>query len=231
MLRLIRPTRRAAALAGAAALGVSGALVLGIGLHSGAHAVPVPVAPAPSTAVAVPTTAAPASGPTPATPPSETPTPTALHTPSSSVHLTIGAVGLDLPVLPLTPRRGVIDPPTLTAAYWIEPYGAPVGSADRADNTLYIAAHSAGRGDDGFGPLLTPDHRGGAVAAGDVVEVRTPGGTVTYTVQRTARYARGELAGASEIWEAVPGRLVLITCFQRADGGQPTENFVVVAES
>ncbi len=66
---------------------------------------------------------------------------------------------------------------------------------------------------------------------GDVVEVSTPGGTVGYTVERTERYAKDELAGAADIWEAVPGRLVLITCFQRADGRDSTENLVVFAES
>jgi hypothetical protein len=65
---------------------------------------------------------------------------------------------------------------------------------------------------------------------GDVVEVSTPGGTVGYTVERTERYAKDELAGAADIWEAVPGRLVLITCFQRA-GRASTENLVVVASS
>jgi sortase (surface protein transpeptidase) len=229
--RLTRPTRRAAALSGAAALGVSGALVLGIGLQSDpAAGTAAAAAPTTPTASASPTTAA---APTTAASESRSPgpTPTARATPSSSVHVEIDSVGLDLPVLPLTPERGVIDPPTLTAAYWIEPYGAPVASADQADNTLYIAAHSAGRGDDGFDPLLTADHRRGAVDPGDVVDVRTPDGTVSYTVQSTARYAKGELAVAAEVWEAVPGRLVLITCFQRADGRAATENFVVVAQS
>jgi hypothetical protein len=33
------------------------------------------------------------------------------------------------------------------------------------------------------------------------------------------------------VWERVPGRLVLITCFQRAGGRAATENLVVVAEA
>ncbi|WP_324276670.1 class F sortase [Blastococcus brunescens] len=147
------------------------------------------------------------------------------------MHLVIPSVGLELPLLGLTPRGGVIDPPLLTAGYWIEPYGAPVGSPEQADNTLYVAAHSAGDGDDGFDPLLTADHGAVALAAGDAVEVRTPDGTVTYTVERTQRYGKRALAGAAEVWEASPGRLVLITCFQRADGRTPTENLVVFAES
>jgi sortase (surface protein transpeptidase) len=102
-------------------------------------------------------------------------------------------------------------------------------SADQAQNTLYIAAHSAGRGDDGFDPLLSRD--GSALAAGDVVRVRTPGGTVDYTVDRTQRFGKDELPAAEEVWESSPGRLVLITCFQRADGRNSTENLVVFAEA
>jgi hypothetical protein len=61
--------------------------------------------------------------------------------------------------------------------------------------------------------------------------VRTPTGTVRYTVQSTRRYAKDALPDADEVWEVSPGRLVLITCFQRADGRKATENLVVVAEA
>jgi hypothetical protein len=145
------------------------------------------------------------------------------------VHLLIPAVHLDLPLLALAPRHGVIDPPTLTAGYWIEPYGEPVADPKKATNTLYIAAHSARHGHDGFDPLLTSDHKGSALAAGDVIEVRTPSGTATYRVQRTQRYQKGALPTATDVWEAHPGRLVLVTCFLRADGHPSTENLVVFA--
>jgi hypothetical protein len=226
VLRLTRPTRRTAALSGSAVLGLSGVLVLGIGLTAGDDARVEP-----AVGVAAPTTSAASSTTVPGIPATTSPTPTPLHTPSSDTHIRIRSVGIGLPLLPLTPRRDVIDPPTLTAAYWIEPYGDPVGSADQADNTLYIAAHSDGSGENGFDPLLSPDHRSGAVGAGDVIEVETPGGTVTYTVERTQRYGKNQLASADEVWEAHPGRLVLITCFQRADGRVTNENFVVFAQS
>lgn len=229
MLGLIRPGRRTVALAGATVLALVGALLLVLGVQGGgggaiAAAVDIPSA-------APRTTAAPPSGAPGDEPPAITPTPTARYTPSSATRLVVPSVGLDLPLLSLSPRRGVIDPPLLTAGYWIEPYGAPVGAPGEATNTLYIAAHSAGSGDDGFDPLLTADHRGSAVAAGDTVEVSTPQGAVTYTVERTERYAKDRLADAAEVWEAVPGRLVLITCFQRADGREATENLVVFAQS
>ena len=86
-------------------------------------------------------------------------------------------------------------------------------------------------GDDGFDPLLTADHRGSALTAGDVIAVETPRGTVSYTVERTERYGKNALAAADDVWEAHPGRLVLITCFQHTDGRATTENFVVFAQS
>lgn len=149
--------------------------------------------------------------------------------PTSPVHLLVPSVGLDLPLLAHTPRRGVIDPPTLTAGYWIEPYGVPAADPAAVDNTVYVAAHSAGRGSDGFDPLLSTDRRDSAVSAGDLVQVSTPGGTADYTVERTARYDKDDLPDAVEVWEAVPGRLVLITCFQRAGARAATENLVVFA--
>ncbi|MDT0276001.1 class F sortase [Blastococcus goldschmidtiae] len=237
---MFRPARRAAALSGAAALGLGGLLSIGVGLAGGGTG----DQPAAATEMVAPALTTPGSAPVTAPAPAASPLPsswseasqttartTARPTPSSSVHLVIDSVGLDLPLLPLTPRKGVIDPPTLTAGYWIEPYGGPVASAEQATNTLYVAAHSAGRGGDGFDPLLTADHRGGAVTAGDEIEIRTAGGTVTYTVEATTRYDKDQLAGVADVWESVPGRLVLITCFQRADGRAATENLVVFAHS
>jgi hypothetical protein len=217
---------RSAALAGAALLAIGGAVVLGLGLSGGgspARAAHVAAGSAPATLPSASPIASPATAPPT--------TPAARFTPSSSVHLLIPAVHLDLPLLALTPGNGVINPPTLTAGYWIEPYGEPVASPKQAKNTLYIAAHSARRGHDGFDPLLAPDHQGSALVAGDAIEVRTPGGTATYTVERTQRYGKNALPTATDVWESHPGRLVLITCFIRSDGGPSTENLVVFAKS
>jgi len=217
--------------AGLVALWVTGGTVLAIALQGGepAAAAPRSTAPAPATISTV--AAPPAEEPPPAedAQPALPTTGAALPTPSSDVHVVVPTLGMDLPVLPLTPRGGAINPPTLTAAYWIEPYGDPVGAAGEADNTLYLAAHSTNTGRYGFDPLLDSDGDS-TLDAGDVVEVSTSGGTVAYTVERTQRYDKDELPDAAEVWEAVPGRLVLITCTQE-DGGRSTENLVVVARS
>ncbi|WP_448612171.1 class F sortase [Geodermatophilus sp. URMC 60] len=220
---LTRPGRRAA-VAAVVALGCAGGAVLVVGLAGGEQS-------AVRTASADPVPAATAAPPLAEEPQPTLPAVAALPTPSSAVHVSVPALDLDLPVLPLTPRDGTINPPTLTAAYWIEPYGDPVGSAEEADNTLYLAAHSTGTGEYGFDPLMGSDGGGSTLEAGDVIEVSTPRGTVGYTVERTRRYAKGELPGATEVWEASPGRLVLITCSQRGGNRAPTENLVVFAES
>ena len=224
-MRLTRPSRRTAAAGAVLVLSFAGGTVLAVGLADGEQ-------PAAATGSPDPVAAATAAPPSveeaqPTLPPEGV----ALPTPSSDVHVTVDTLGMDLPVLPLTPRNGTINPPTLTAAYWIQPYGDPVGAAEQADNTLYLAAHSTGTGEYGFDPLMESDGGGSTLAAGDVIEVSTPQGTVDYTVERTQRYAKGELPGATEVWEASPGRLVLITCFQRGSGRASTENLVVFAES
>lgn len=218
-MRRLTPRVRWAALALAALLAVAGTLVLLAGRGS------TPLQPA---SAAPSATAAPRAGvPARATPS----VPAARYTPSSDVRLVVPSLGMDLPMLPMTPDGDTIDPPLLTAAYWIEKYGAPSGDAAGATNTLYVAAHSAGHGSDGFDPLIADDGRGSTLSAGDVVEVRTPTGTVRYTVTSTHRYGKDELPGAGDVWEVSPGRLVLITCFQRDDGSIATENLVVVAEA
>ena len=222
MRRLTR--RRALLLAGAAAALV-GALLLVAGLLGGGGEA------AAAHAAADRTTAAPSGAPDPTASSAPPSSPEARWTPASDKRLVVPSVGVDLPLLGMTPDGDTINPPLLTAAYWIEPYGAPVGAAGDAENTLYVAAHSAGRGTDGFDPLIADDGEGSTLAAGDAVEVRTPSGTVTYTVTGTQRYGKDELPGATEVWEVSPGRLVLITCFQRADGREATENLVVIAEA
>lgn len=223
MRRLTRPGGRASAVVAVAAVATAGSALLSVGLTGGEHR-------AAATGSADPVAAATPALPAEEAPPTLPPEGVALPTPSSDVHVVIDGLDMDLPVLPLTARGGAINPPTLTAAYWIQPYGEPVGSAEEADNTLYLAAHSTGTGDYGFDPLMESGG-GGTLEAGDVVEVSTPTGQVSYTVERTERYAKGELPAATEVWENSPGRLVLITCFQRGGGQASTENLVVFAEA
>jgi len=170
--------------------------------------------------------------PEPSPSPSVAPQPTAVPTleAEADIRLRVPSVGIDLPVHALEPDSGAINPPTMSDAYWIDPYGEP-GAGDAApDNTVYIAAHSWSRGDAAFNRLLDVDHEGGAVDVGDEVVVESPSGTATYRVTEVKRYGKDALPDADEVWVVSPGRLVLITCFQREDGRRSTENLVVTTE-
>jgi sortase (surface protein transpeptidase) len=220
-----RLTRRTAALAGAAVLGVV-ALLLTLVLTGGEPVVRSVAAPSEVTSSAAPTPAPAAVVAEPTPSPTPTPTP-APGEQASSVRLEVPSVGVDVPVLPLTPKGGVIDPPTMADSYWVRPYGEP---GTQPDNTVYIAGHSWTRGAAAFNPLMPGDH-GAGVATGDVVTVQTADDSVDYTITGTERYDKDALPGATDVWTVVPGRLVLITCFVDDDGDTTDDNFVVFAES
>ncbi len=158
-------------------------------------------------------------------------TPARSAAPDVPVRLRVDAVGIDLAVRPVAATGGRLDPPTTTDAYWIEAYGRPsaVGT-DPAGNTVYLAAHSSNRDDAAFNSLLDVDARRARVAPGDRIEVDTARGTGVYVMDGTDRYPKGALAGAQDVWRAVPDRLVLITCFQRVRG-RSLDNLVVSAHA
>lgn len=213
------------ALAGCMVLALVGAFLLGAGWNRSPVRGDVNAVPAPGAVAGAPSAATSSS----ASPSRQAPS--SASPPASSVHVQVPSVGLDLPLFPLSVPDGVIDPPLLTAGYWLQGYGAPTGSAKDADNTVYLAAHSTNRGSSGFDALLSADHRSAAVQAGATIQVSTAAGTASYTVERTARYDTDELATASEVWQDVPGRLVLITCLTPTSYAPTTEDLVVFASA
>jgi sortase (surface protein transpeptidase) len=168
---------------------------------------------------------------TPTATPSSTPSAADPTTPSAAaatapLRIQVPAVGLDAAVLPITPSEGELDPPRLDRAYWIETYGSP---GSDSTNTVYLAGHSVDRGSAVFDPLFDQDEQRALVGAGDEITITTDAGVVRYVVEDTQRYPKSELAGETEVWRIVPGRLVLITCFQRSEGGRSTDNLVIYA--
>ncbi|MEJ5944582.1 class F sortase [Pseudokineococcus basanitobsidens] len=237
-----RPSRRAAALATAAVLAVGGAVLVAAGLGDAepvvaSAPVPAPTAPPPSPRPTLAPSPSPSPSPTtspavvtPQPEPEAQPTAVPSLEADADTRLRVPSVGLDLPVHELRPDDGAINPPTMTDAYWIAPYGEPGAGDDAPDNTVYVAAHSWSRGDAAFDPLLDADFEGGAVEPGDEVVLDTPSGEVDYAVTDVRRYGKDALPDADAVWQVHPGRLVLITCFQREDGRRSTENLVVTAE-
>lgn len=147
--------------------------------------------------------------------------------PGQPVRLQVPRLGMDIPVLPMSmPADRRVNPPSNGFAYWISDYG-PAGAG--ATNTTYLAAHSWNLGYAAFNGLMDIQGGTGRAQPGDVVLVTTPGGVTRYTVTKTAGYAKSSLESRDDLWAAVPGRLVLVTCFQLNDAGA-TENYVVYAE-
>ncbi|MFC3688065.1 class F sortase [Aquipuribacter hungaricus] len=195
-----------------------GVLVLVLGPRTGTG--PGVAAPGVAAPVPVTTAAAPSSPASPAVP-----VPAPSTAPAEGMSLVVPALGLRTDVSEVSPVGGRIDPPTFDRAYRIAPYGTP-GS----DNTTYIAGHSWNAGDAVFNPLLDVESQEATLAAGDLVEVVEDGVTYRYEVLSTARYPKGTLADVGEVWDRVPGRLVLITCFQLDTGARSRDNLVVTAQ-
>lgn len=146
------------------------------------------------------------------------------------LRLRIPAVGLDVTVGRMTVRAGGgVNPPTMGSAYWLTGYGV---AGPTSTNTAYLAGHTCrGKGcDAAFSPVLDIPHNATTVHIGDQVIVTTPENDWTYTVTDTALYDKPSVPQQAEMWKAVPGRIVLVTCFQYAGGTSSQQNFVVYAQ-
>ncbi|MFJ3959092.1 class F sortase [Arthrobacter sp. NPDC090010] len=148
--------------------------------------------------------------------------------PGQPLRVQLPDVGLDVRVYASRlPQDRTLDPPTVQDAFWVMDFGT-AGPASR--NTLYIAAHSSSEVPAAFNPLLDKSAAGGAVHVGQKILVTAPEGSYSYTVTGSARYAKTDILGAGKLWEAVPGRLVLVTCFQYDYRAASDQNFVVYAQ-
>lgn len=132
------------------------------------------------------------------------------------VRLAVPSVHVDAAVLPIVDDSGEIDPPTEDDAWWWTERGAP-GSTD----TVYLAGHAIHNGDGVFAPLQQ-------VQPGAQIQLDTTAGARTYRVDATATYDKWNLARYDEVWQAVPGRLILVTCFV-VDGDPTDDNYLVYA--
>lgn len=132
--------------------------------------------------------------------------------------LDIPALGLSTPVETMaTEQCPVLDPPTVSQAYWVQCRAQP---GTDTDGTVFVIGHSVGGGQGVFDTL--PE-----LTAGSEVTLRTEHGWLVYRVEQTALYEKyGEAQRAPELRARVPGRLVLVTCFLDAADDR---NFVVYA--
>jgi hypothetical protein len=142
----------------------------------------------------------------------------ALPPASAPLRITYPAAGMDVAVHPLQPAAGTlnIEPPATMDGYWLTPFGQPgVGS----DNTTYVIGHSWLDRDAPF------NHLSSAAAPGGQFTVTTASGAMTYRVDSVRTYSKPALKD-SAIWDVVPNRLVLISCYSADPWGS---NVTVVA--
>ncbi len=140
---------------------------------------------------------------------------------SSPQRITYPAAGMDVVVHPLAPENSATEsrsivPPETMDGYWLTPFGAPgVGS----ENTTYVIGHSWEGLDAPF------NHLSSAAAPGQEFTVATETGVLRYAVDSVTTYSKSTLKD-SPVWDAVPNRLVLISCYTEDPWGK---NVVVVA--
>ncbi|MFF0989480.1 class F sortase [Kocuria nitroreducens] len=145
------------------------------------------------------------------------------HTPvaAAPVGLRIDAVGFDADVLPYDPTDedlagGSLVPPQTYSGYRLTPYGMP---GEGSTNTTYIAGHSYDEVELPFNKLSDP------ALVGEELEVETVDGTLDYVVDSVTTYEKDTLKD-SDIWQVVPNRIVLISCYIQDAVGK---NVVVTA--
>jgi hypothetical protein len=137
----------------------------------------------------------------------------------------VPSVGLDVPLDSMDAVDGVVTPPGFASAYWVANAGTSPESP--ADGTVFIAMHSLRSG--GWGPgnfLYEPDTGSAKVEPGAIIETNGR----SYEVESVAVIGKSDLASAASVWADAPGRLVVITCLQRADNAPSRENFVITAQ-
>lgn len=170
------------------------------GPHTAAGAHPVP-------ASGLPSSAPPAGPELPAAAP-----PVRIRYPSAAFDVAIHPLDLDSEAR--TSRT--IEPPATKDGYWLTPFGVPGAGSG---NTTYVIGHSWEGADAPF------NHLSSAAAVGDHIEVETAAGTISYRVDSITTYLKSGLKD-SPVWDMVPNRLVLISCYTEDPWGK---NVVVTA--
>ncbi|WP_045731197.1 class F sortase [Pseudarthrobacter chlorophenolicus] len=185
-------------------------------------AAPATAEPVPSaTPIAAPSSTAPALDPLATGAPWQATPGPALPEAAAPVRISYPAADLDVPVHPLEPDSAAaasqtIVPPETKDAYWLTPYGVP---GNHSANTTYVIGHSWDGADAPF------NHLSSAAKVGDSFTMETGTGAIPYRVDSVTTYVKASLKD-SPIWEIVPNRVVLISCYTEDPWGK---NVVVTA--
>jgi hypothetical protein len=137
----------------------------------------------------------------------------------------VSSVGLDVPLGALNAVDGIITPPGFASAYVVRNLGVSLAKADTG--TVYVVMHSIRGGGTAPGNYLFDIKQGAVlVDAGDTIQVDK----ARYRVTSTSLFPKSSLPSQESVWSNDPGRLVVITCMQHADGGPSTDNLVIFAQ-
>ncbi len=184
------------------------------GYSSGTSSIQPPLPLAASGLPAAPSASAPAAAAPVATGP-------VLPEASAPVRIVYPKAAMDTAVHPLAPDSTAVEsqtivPPTTMDGYWLTPFGTP---GNGSGNTTYIIGHSWEGRDAPF------NHLSSAAVVGDTFDVVTETGTIPYRVDSVTTYLKDSLKD-SPIWDMVPSRVVLISCYTEDPWGK---NVVVSA--
>lgn len=137
----------------------------------------------------------------------------------------VPSVGLNVPLGSLTMVDGDITPPGFTSAYTVRNLG--VSPDDASDGTVFVVMHSLRGG--GVGPgnaLIDVDAERASVEPGAQVSI----GDLTYTITGDMAITKAAIQSKASVWENTSGRLIIVTCLQRPEGGPSHENIVITAQ-
>ncbi|MET4591969.1 class F sortase [Arthrobacter sp. 754] len=140
---------------------------------------------------------------------------------SAPVRIVYPSAAIDTAIHPLEPDASAVSsrtlvPPTTMDGYWLTPFGTP---GNGSGNTTYIIGHSWEGRDAPF------NHLSAAATVGDVFDVVTATGSIRYRVDSVTTYVKSGLKD-SPVWDIVPDRVVLISCYTEDPWGK---NVVVSA--
>jgi LPXTG-site transpeptidase (sortase) family protein len=140
--------------------------------------------------------------------------------PGDPLRLTIPAIDVDAPVVPILAPGGVLTPPSdpLVLGWWAD--GARPGEFR---GSALVTGHTIHTGGGALDDLDQLDD-------GDTIRVHLPRKETSYAVQDVEVLTKGELAEEAELLfsQAVPGRLVVVTC-EDWNGSEYLSNVVVTA--
>jgi hypothetical protein len=166
----------------------------------------------------------------PATPaaPSAVPTADVVVQASAPLRLKVPSIGLDGSVSEYTQEmideNDGFDPPELSMISWDTTIPDGLAGTDAA-NTVYLYGHSW------VDEAVFNDLKN--LQLGAVASISTANGTLCYVAQKTLRLNKAEYKTNDELTNAIPNRLVLVSCYRPA-GYDPdaatVQNIVVVLQ-